>query len=76
MAIAEDGDRQVLMLQSGSQREKLKGPEELDVRTASIVNGPYLKVVADDNYVIRVDHSSDIMVLSNVDYRIPLSWRE
>lgn len=40
-----------------------------------ILKEPYLKLMSDGNYGLRVDHLSDVVFLSANDERIPTSWQ-
>ncbi|GAB1213361.1 hypothetical protein ATERTT37_002510 [Aspergillus terreus] len=75
MAIVEDEEGAVLMLQLYNQGQELSGAQELMEGTVLIVKEPYVKVMADGDYGIRVDHVSDVMFLPECDDRIPLPWR-
>lgn len=40
-----------------------------------MVKEPYLKVMSDGDYGIRVDHLSDIMFIPKFDKLVPSLWR-
>lgn len=75
MAIVEDEKKDVLMLQLYYQAEENERSAEeiLPEGAVLIVKEPYLKVMADGDYGIRVDHLSDV----NFDVResIPNQWQ-
>ncbi|KAL5361470.1 hypothetical protein BJX96DRAFT_185299 [Aspergillus floccosus] len=76
MAIVEDEEGTVLMLQLYNQGQELSGAQNLMEGTVLIVKEPYVKVMADGDYGIRVDHVSDVIFLPECDDRIPFSWRK
>ncbi|OQE24015.1 hypothetical protein PENFLA_c010G09886 [Penicillium flavigenum] len=76
MAIVEDEDGSVLMLQLYNQEEELSGTHSLREGTVLVVNEPYVKVMADGDYGIRVDHLSDVWFIPEFDDLVPLSWRK
>ncbi|KAG0649328.1 SET and MYND domain-containing 4 [Hyphodiscus hymeniophilus] len=75
MAIVEDEKKDVLMLQLYYQPEESEHPAEeiLPEGTVLIVKEPYLKVMADGDYGIRVDHLSDVTF--DVRNLIPNQWQ-
>lgn len=75
MAIVEDEDGSVLMLQLYNQEQELSGAQSLREGTVLAVKEPYVKVMADGDYGIRVDHLSDILFIPEFDDLVPLSWR-
>ncbi|OJJ42379.1 hypothetical protein ASPZODRAFT_125576 [Penicilliopsis zonata CBS 506.65] len=75
MAIAEDENSDVLMVQLYQQDRDLARDGRLQEGTVMIVKEPYLKLMSDGDYGVRVDHLSDIHLLLGDDYRIPVSWR-
>jgi hypothetical protein len=76
MAIVEDEDRNVLMLQLYNQELELSNSHSLREGTVLVVKEPYVKVMADGDYGIRVDHLSDVWFVPDFDELVPLSWRE
>ncbi|KAL4816959.1 hypothetical protein BDW67DRAFT_175224 [Aspergillus spinulosporus] len=76
MVIVEDEASDVLLLQLYNQEEKLEKDGRLVEGTVVLVKEPYLKVMADGNYGIRVDHLSDVKFLSEHDEQVPLAWRQ
>lgn len=76
MAVVEDENGSVLLLQLYNHEEELSGAQSLEKGTVIIVKEPYLKTMADGDLGIRVDHPSDIMFVPEFDELIPLSWRK
>lgn len=60
MVIVEDEEENVLMLQLYNQEKELSTNGRPIEGTVMIVKEPYLKVMSDGNYGIRVDHLSDV----------------
>lgn len=75
MAIVEDEDERVLMLQLYNQGKDVSQSWDLPEGVVIVVKEPYVKVMADGDYGIRVDHLSDLVFLPGFDERVPLSWR-
>ena len=75
MVIVEDEDNRALMLQLYNQ-EKEVATDYLTQGTILIVKEPYLKIMADGDCGIRVDHLSDVRFFPAYDDLVPLSWRE
>lgn len=75
MLIVEDEEKDVVQLSLYNQDVHLTGDGRLAQGTVMVVKEPYLKVVADGNYAIRVDHLSDIIFVPEHDPILPLSWR-
>jgi hypothetical protein len=77
MAIVEDEKKDVLMLQLYCQEpENERAAEEiLREGTVLIVKEPYLKLMSDGDYGIRVDHLSDVIYLPMYDQRVPNRWQ-
>ena len=77
MAIVEDENKDVLMLQLYYQEEKNERAAEeiLKEGTVLIVKEPYLKLMSDGDYGIRIDHLSDIIYLPMYDERVPNCWQ-
>lgn len=73
MPIVEDENRDVLMLQWYHQEEEYERTAEeiLGEGTVVIVKEPYLKLMSDGDYGIRVDH---ISYLPEDDDRLPNCW--
>ncbi|OKO90643.1 hypothetical protein PENSUB_13360 [Penicillium subrubescens] len=76
MAIVEDEDGSVLMIQLYNQEQELLGAQSLREGTVLAVKEPYVKVMADGDYGIRVDHLSDVRFIPEFDDLVPLSWRK
>ncbi|KAJ5120843.1 uncharacterized protein N7515_010231 [Penicillium bovifimosum] len=76
MAIVEDEVGSVLMLLLYNQEQELSGAQSLREGTVLVVKEPYVKVMADGDYGIRVDHLSDVWFIPEFDDLVPLSWRE
>lgn len=77
MAIVEDENRDVLMLQLYYQEKENERTAEdiLKEGTVLIVKEPYLKMMSDGDYGIRIDHLSDIIYLPAYDERVPSCWQ-
>lgn len=77
MAIVEDENKDVLMLQLYYQQaENERAAEDiLKEGTVLIVKEPYLKLMSDGDYGIRIDHLSDVAHLSMYDERVPNCWK-
>jgi hypothetical protein len=75
MVIVEDEEENVLMLQLYNQEKELSADGHLIEGTVMIVKEPYLKVMSDGDYGIRVDHLSDVRFIPEHDILIPLLWR-
>ncbi|KAJ5570095.1 TPR domain protein [Penicillium hispanicum] len=76
MCIMEDEDNQVLVLQLYNQDSGIATDGRLVKDTILLVKEPYLRVMADGDTGIRVDHLSDITFLPDGHDLIPLSWRQ
>ncbi|KAF3391247.1 hypothetical protein F1880_007849 [Penicillium rolfsii] len=76
MAIVEDEDGSVLMIQFYNRGQELSGAQCLKEGTVLVVKEPYVKVMADGDYGIRVDHLSDVWFIPEFDDLVPLSWRK
>ncbi|KAL2866146.1 TPR domain protein [Aspergillus lucknowensis] len=74
MAVVEDERGDVLMLQLYNQEKDISTNGRLVEGTTILVKEPYLKIMADENYGIRVDHLSDIRFLPSHDPLVPSSW--
>jgi hypothetical protein len=77
MAIVEDENGDVMMLQLYYQEDENTRPAEdiLGEGTILIVKEPYLKLMSDGDYGLRIDHPSDLIYLPNDDERIPSCWQ-
>lgn len=77
MAIVEDEEKDVLMLQLYYQEpENERAAEEiLGEGMVLIVKEPYLKLMSDGDYGVRVDHLSDAIYLPMHDQRMPNCWQ-
>lgn len=76
MGIVEDENGSVLMLQLYNQEQELSNTHGLREGTVLVVKEPYVKVMADGDYGIRVDHLSDVWFVPEFDDLVPLSWRK
>lgn len=76
MCIVEDEDNQVLVLQLYNQESEIATDGRLVEDTILLVKEPYLRVMADGDPGIRVDHLSDVIFLPDDHDLIPLSWRQ
>ena len=76
MAIVEDEDSNVLMLQLFNQQKELSGTEDLTEGTIIVVKEPYVKVMADGDHGIRVDQLCDVKLIPEFDNLCPPSWRK
>lgn len=76
MAIVEDEDGSALMLQLYNQEQELSNTHGLRDGTVLVVKEPYVKVMADGDYGIRVDHLSDVWFVPKFDDLVPLFWRK
>ncbi|KAJ5312810.1 hypothetical protein PENANT_c007G08348 [Penicillium antarcticum] len=75
MVIVEDEEESVLMLQLYNQGQELSGRNDLNKGTVIVVKEPYVKVMSDGDYGLRVDHLSDVKFIPEFDSLVPLSWR-
>jgi len=77
MAIVEDENRDVIMLQLYYQEEENIRPADdiLGEGTVLIVKEPYLKLMSDGDYGLRIDHPSDLIHISEDDQRFPSCWQ-
>ncbi|KAJ5611683.1 hypothetical protein N7528_008788 [Penicillium herquei] len=73
IVMAEDEDDRVFMLILHNQGEELS--KFMTLGTVLVVKEPYLKLLADRTYGIRVDHVSDVILIPDFDERVPLAWR-
>ena len=75
MAIMEDENKDAIMLQLYHQEEERAAEEILEEGVVLIVKEPYLKLMSDGDYGIRVDHLSDVIYLPKYDERVPNCWQ-
>ncbi|KAJ5698294.1 hypothetical protein N7462_000299 [Penicillium macrosclerotiorum] len=75
-AIVEDEDDEVLTLELYNQKNKLSSALNLPEGTILIVKEPYLRLLTENDYGLRVDHLSDIRFLPEFDNLVPLWWRD
>lgn len=75
MVVADDEYNSALILQLYNQEKELATDGRLVEGTVMIVKEPYLKVLSDGPYGIRVDHLSDVKFLLEHDSRVPSAWR-
>lgn len=76
MFLVEDEDDNVLILQLYNHNQELSGAQMLKEGTILLVKEPYVKVMVDGEYGIRVDHPSDVSFVPQFDDLVPLSWRD
>ncbi|KAJ5610508.1 TPR domain protein [Penicillium lagena] len=76
LAIVEDEEGNVLVLQLYNQDPSLAAEDILNEGRVLLVKEPYLKVMADGGYGIRIDHLSDIKFVPGYDRLVPPSWRK
>ncbi|OJK04901.1 hypothetical protein ASPACDRAFT_49254 [Aspergillus aculeatus ATCC 16872] len=74
MAVVEDEAGDVVMLQLYNQEKSLATDGRLVEGTVMVIKEPYLKIMADGDYGLRVDHLSDVRFLSDSDPLIPAEW--
>ncbi|KAK2789309.1 hypothetical protein FQN53_002151 [Emmonsiellopsis sp. PD_33] len=75
MTIVEDEGGNVLTFQLYNRDKELSADGYLTEGTVMIVKEPYLKVMGDGNFGLRVDHLSGVSFIPDHDPLIPLSWR-
>ena len=75
LLVVEDEEGDVVQLALYNQEAGLTSDGRLVRGTVMVVKEPYLKVVADGNYAIRVDHLSDITFVPGYHPIMPLAWR-
>lgn len=77
MAIVEDENGDAIMLQLYYQEEENARPAEdiLSEGTILIIKEPYLKLMSDGDYGLRIDHPSDLIYVSTNDQRVPSCWQ-
>lgn len=73
MALVEDEDGSVLLLQLLNQDKDLPADDSLSEGTVLVVKEPYLKIMADGGYGIPVDHLSDIQFMARYHKAVPSS---
>ncbi|KAF7588273.1 hypothetical protein BBP40_005927 [Aspergillus hancockii] len=71
MAVVEDERGDVLMLQLYNQEKNLATDGRLVEGTVMLIKEPYLKMMADGDYGLRVDHLSDIRLIPDHDPLVP-----
>ncbi|KAI5860073.1 TPR domain protein [Durotheca rogersii] len=78
MAIAEDEEGTVMMIQLYNQPEEedVKHEEIVKPQSVCVIKEPFLKCTTDGFYGLRVDHVSDIVWLPDDDDRVPPRWRK
>lgn len=76
LAIVEDEEGKVLVLQLYNQNPSRAAEDILNEGAVLIIKEPYLKVMADGGYGIRVDHLSDVKFVPGHDRLVPPSWRK
>lgn len=75
MAVVEDERGDVLMLQLYNHEPNLATDGRLVEGTVMLIKEPYLKMMADGDYGLRVDHLSDIRFIPDHDSLVPSVWR-
>ncbi|KAL3420666.1 hypothetical protein PVAG01_07111 [Phlyctema vagabunda] len=77
MTIVEDEKGNAIMLQLYYQdEESVRATRDiLPERTILALKEPYLKIMADGDYGLRIDHPSDLVYLPSDDQRIPSFWK-
>lgn len=77
MAVMEDEDGNVILLQLYQQEDERSRPaaDIVKVGTILLVKEPYFKVMVDGEYGLRVDHLSDVIHLTSGDAWIPKAWQ-
>lgn len=77
ITIVEDEKNDVILLSIYYQEEHTERASEgvLPEGTILIVKEPYLKLMADGNHGIRIDHLSDVIYLPMFDKRVSDGWR-
>ena len=73
--IVEDETQDVIRLNVNFQDRKRDIEEAFPQGIILIVKEPYLSVMAEGTYGIRVDHLSDVVYLPAHDERVPEPWR-
>ncbi|KAI2900058.1 hypothetical protein CBS63078_7047 [Aspergillus niger] len=76
MAVVEDEEGDVLTLQLYNQDRDLVTDGRLVDGTIMLIKEPYLKVMGDGDYGLRVDHLSDIRFILENDPLVPAIWRD
>lgn len=75
VAIVEDEQKDAIPLQM--LNEKLRCQDgSVDKGQILLVKEPYLTLIPDAEYGVRVDHVSDIMFIPKFDKMVPSAWRE
>lgn len=76
MAVVEDERGDVFVLQLYNQEKDLATDGRLVEGTVMLIKEPYLKIMADGNCGLRVDHLSDIRFIPEYDPLVPSVWRD
>ncbi|KAJ5291347.1 TPR domain protein [Penicillium angulare] len=71
MTIVEDEEDRLY-----NQEKELSRSHRIEEKTIIIVKEPYVKVMGDSNYCIRVDHFSDLKFIPTFHHLVPASWME
>ncbi|PYH75812.1 hypothetical protein BO82DRAFT_407709 [Aspergillus uvarum CBS 121591] len=74
-AVAEDEAGNVIMLQLHNQEIEVFARGGLSKGTVLVVIEPYLHIPGVSPCAIRVDHPSDLRILSDWDIMVPVHWR-
>lgn len=73
IAIIKNEDKRVLILQLYNQGKEFSEPRDLPKRVIIVLKELYVKVIADRDFRIRVDHVLDLIFVPGFDKCIPLS---
>ncbi|KAK6810721.1 hypothetical protein RU639_013579 [Aspergillus parasiticus] len=74
-AIVEDEGGSVVLLQLHNWCRERQAQDILPESAVLIVKEPYLELISEMEYGIRVDHVSDVVFLGGCDERIPAGWQ-
>lgn len=75
--VMEDEKNEVVKVSLYQQDEEVDrtAVDILPVNTVLIIKEPYLNILGDADYALRVDHVSDLIWFSENDEKVPLEWR-
>lgn len=78
MAVMEDENGDVLMVQLYQQEDEIKraAADIVNIGTILLLKEPYFKIMGDGEYGLRVDHLSDVIHIRGNDARIPDAWKK
>jgi hypothetical protein len=74
IAIVEDEDGSTITIQLYNQETTRPESDILGQGAVLAVKEPYLKVMSDGEYGLRVDHLSDVTFIPNHDMLVPSAW--